>query len=75
MIYDVGYRTGNTEKGYRGKMRLREARRNLQNNDRNEIEIEKAEMRKEKNFKRVEKAEIRKCEKNLERNEKAEVRI
>ena len=32
-------------------------------------------MRKEKNFKRDEKAKIRKCEKNLERNEKAEIRI
>ena len=75
MIYDVEYRTGNTEEGYRGKMRLREARRNLQNNDRNEIEIEKAEMRKEKNFKRNKKAEVRKCEKNFERNERAEMKI
>ena len=55
-------------------MRWREARRNLQNNERNEIEIEEAEMREEKNLKRDEKAKIREREKNIERNEKVEIK-
>ena len=75
MIYDVGYRTGNTEEGCGRTIPWKEARRNLKNNESNDIEIEKADMRQERNLKRDEKAKIRKYEKNFERNEKAEIRI